>query len=168
MHTTQKNTRKVVTYKDSRQLPFTVWRDLSPPASVVCESLEQYGADFAAIRYQITYELCPEQQPLIEALRLEYEDINRARDSRIRTWFTYGGSEYDEFNIDNVAKRGSIRYLVSHIWVNKLVFYLLLFTTLYPIYLIVWKLFQKPYYLNNHKVLILDRPNLNRLKPTDI
>ena len=162
----KRRTKKVVTFTDSRQLPVRAWKDLSPSPLAVTDSLDRYGADFAAVRYEMTYELCPEQQPVIDILKREYENLNRDKDDHIRTWYTYGCVEHDEFKIDNVAKRASTRYLLSKLWVNNFMFYLCLIVPLYPIYLIVWKLFQKPYYLNNHKLMYLERAYLGTVDPT--
>jgi len=131
-HTKNGNKQKVVKYSSSWQLPVREWKDISPPPVQVSDSLERYGANFAAVRYRVSYELCPEQQPVPEILRQAYEDHHRHRDDRIRTWFSYTCTAHDEDRVESVAKPLSLRYLLSHVWVNYFVFYFCIVLPLYP------------------------------------
>ena len=167
-HKTNGKTQKFIKYSSSWQLPVRKWKDISPPPVQVSDSLERYGANFAAVRYRVSYELCPEQQPVLEILRQAYEDHHRHRDDHIRTWFSYTCTAHDEERVERVAKPTSYRYLLSRLWVNYFVFYFCLVLPLYPLYIIGWKLFQKPYFLENHKLLYLDHVKLTDAEPVSV
>jgi len=158
-------TKKVITFEDSRQIPIKDWKDLSPSPLSVTESLQDRGAAFAAVRYNMTFDLCPGQADLLRNLMRDYFRQHYNRDTHVRVWCEYGTPVHQEFKVDNVSKP-SVRYILSrYLWVNPLVFYFCLLATIYPIYLIVWKMCQKPYYLTNHKVLDIDLDNLDKTDP---
>ncbi len=156
----------MITFSESRRVPIRAWTNLSPSPLAICDSLDRYGASFATVRYEVSYELLPEQLTLLAPLEEEYRNVHRHRDEEIRTWYTYECEAYDPYKIHNVAKRTSIRYMLSVLWVNKLTFGICVFAILYPLYLIVWKLCQKPYFLKINKLMLIDRMNFDADEPT--
>jgi len=76
-------------------VPIRAWTNPSLFPLALCDYLDRYGASFAMVRYEVSYELLPEQLTLLAPLEEEYRDLHPHRDEEIRTWSMYQCRAYD-------------------------------------------------------------------------
>jgi hypothetical protein len=139
-----RRTKRVVTYRAEEDVAVVRWRDISVDPQAFADAVEEGGASLLGVSYVTAYEVSPAQQAELERCRARLHDAHQHRDKHCRAWFQYATAAHQPARIDNVVRRSSCRYQCSRLVVNYFWFYLSVWSTLYPLYITLWKVLQTP------------------------
>lgn len=138
----KRRTKTVVTFRGSFKVDASNIRDVSVSPAAFVESINYCEAQCSFVDYRFKYELLPKDQELLVALKRQYYEKNRHRDTTCNVSEVYEISGFSNKKISSVVKRGargSCRYRLAQLLVNKGAFFLAIYASLYLPYLWLWK-----------------------------
>jgi hypothetical protein len=150
-----RRTKRVTTFRGTKDITLVRWKDIAVDPDVFADAVITHGSEYLAINYVNTYEVHPSQLELVKEYKRHFYEMYKHRDTHCGVSIAYTTEAYNSSRIDNIARVESCRYKCSKFFINYFWFYLCVWTTLYPIYIIIWKMLQTPVYYRSVKYLHL-------------
>jgi hypothetical protein len=135
---------RVVTFSQRVPLPIARWRDISPDPGLFVDAVIRRGPAYLSLAYEADYELPPGQEALLAEYRERHARLHRHRDEYCEVGIDYVVPGHVEARVDNIADTHSARYTTGRMLHNWPVLAASVVTTLYPWYIVMWKLIQTP------------------------
>jgi hypothetical protein len=149
---------KKVSYTAKVKVAVTNWRDTSVDRTDFLDALARRGGEYISLSYDTVYKVTPDEEASIERMREAYEETHSHLDTFCNVTVEYNTAAFQTGRVDNVVCNGhqDDDSTCAKLFLNNIAFYLFIWLTFYPIYIVIWKLCITPVVYHNVKHLEVD------------
>eukprot|EP00461_Guttulinopsis_vulgaris_P001589 UN01589 len=108
---------KVTTFRAHQPIPIVRFRDISAPAAVVADTIEQCESNMLSVAYKYVYDTHPSQSNFVDTCKRQYYYRHAYRDDHCHVSSSYTISSYQP-SVDVVVKQKDCGY-----WMRQIFFF---------------------------------------------